>query len=74
MKEYTPKEKLKATKTMIHQHTLLFPVLLLENILRHISSINQFLNQQLDGKYVYATCQFLRVTRKVKYRCEVRPT
>ena len=56
MKGRTPKEKLKTTKSMIHHHALLFPVLLLESILKHISSINQFLQHQNGGKYVYATC------------------
>jgi putative transposase len=58
MKGCTPQEKLKTTKTMIHWHIILFPVLLLETILRHIGSINQLLKQQKGGKYVYATCLF----------------
>lgn len=57
MKGLTPKEKLRATKSMVHQHALLFPVLLLESILRRIGSINQFLKPNLGGKYVYTTCQ-----------------
>jgi hypothetical protein len=46
MKGLTPKEKLRKTKTIIHWHVLLFPVLLLEGLLRRIGSIDQFLNQQ----------------------------
>jgi hypothetical protein len=42
---------------MIHHHAPLFPVLLPETVLKHISSINQFLKQQKGGKYVYATCR-----------------
>lgn len=61
MKGYTPKDKLKATKTMLHQHIMLFPVLLLETLLRQIDNINQFLNQLLGGKYVYTTCLFLKI-------------
>jgi putative transposase len=57
MKGYTPKDKLKATKTMLHQHIMLFPVLLLETLLKQIGNINQFLNQLLGGKYVYTTCR-----------------
>ena len=57
MKGYTPKDKLKATKTMLHQHFMLFPVLLLETLLRQIDNINHFLNRLLGGKYVYTTCQ-----------------
>jgi hypothetical protein len=33
--------------------------LLPETVLKHISSINQFLKQQKGGKYVYATCLFV---------------
>jgi hypothetical protein len=53
----TPKEKLKATKVMIHQHVLLFPVLLLEGLLRKIGSLNQFLEHHQGGNYVPTTCQ-----------------
>lgn len=56
MKGLTPKAKLKATKVMVHWHILLFPVLLLEGLLRRIGSIDQFLREQLGGKYVYTTC------------------
>jgi putative transposase len=55
----TPKKKLKTTKTMVNHHVLLFPVLLLETILRHIGSINQFLKPHVGGKYVYTTCLIL---------------
>jgi putative transposase len=44
MKGCIPKEKLKATKTMVHVHVMLFPALLLETLLRKIGSINQLLN------------------------------
>jgi len=60
MKGLTPREKLKATKVMMHQHVLLFPVLLLEGLLRKIGSLNHFLRQHEGGKYVHTTCQYLR--------------
>jgi transposase len=57
MKGCTPREKLTATRVMIHEHVLLFPVLLLEGLLRKIGNPNQFLNQPQGGNYVPTTCQ-----------------
>jgi hypothetical protein len=61
---YPSGEKLIATTSLVHQHALLFAVLLLESILRPIGTINQFLKQQSGGKYVYTTCRF---TFKISY-------
>jgi len=52
MKGLTPREKLKATKVLVHDH-----VLLLEGLLRKIGSLNHFLRQHQGGKYVPTTCQ-----------------
>lgn len=60
MKGRTPKEKLKATKVLVHEHVLLFPVLLLEGLLRKIGNLNQFIRHHQGGKYVHTTCQFKR--------------
>jgi hypothetical protein len=42
MKGMTPKEKLLYTKTMVHCHVQLFPVLLLERVLTVIGTLDQF--------------------------------
>jgi hypothetical protein len=67
VKGLTPTEKLRKTKTIIHWHIMLVPVLLLETILSHIGSFNQFLKQQKGGKYIYTTCQ--KTTCTGPYRC-----
>lgn len=56
MNGLTPKEKLLASKSMIHWHVLLFPTLLLESLFKSIGPINQFLHQSIGGKYVYTKC------------------
>jgi len=53
----TPTEKPTATKVMIHQHVLLFPMLSLEGLLRKIGSLNHFLRQHQGGRYVHTTWQ-----------------
>jgi hypothetical protein len=64
MKGLTPREKLKATKVMIHDHVLLFPVLLLEGLLRKIGNLSGFLNQLQGGNYVPTTCHRSHSFRK----------
>jgi len=53
----TPSEKLKATKSMVHQHVLLFPVMLLEDAMKVAGSPQQLLSGGPGGTYVYTTCQ-----------------
>jgi len=56
MKGMTPREKLKSTKSMVHCHVQLFPVLLLETVLTVIGTPDQFLKHLLPGKYLHTTC------------------
>src|ERR1700756_111638 len=58
MRGMTPKEKLKYTKTMVHWHVQLFPVLLLEELLRVIGTPNQFFKHLIGGKYLHTMCHF----------------
>jgi len=68
MNGMTPKEKLKSTKTMITDHILNFPVILLEELMTLINPIRSILNQpQKGGKYVYTKCRLamtIRTTRE----------
>jgi hypothetical protein len=56
MRGMTPGEKLKYSKTMVHSHVQLFPVLLLESILKVVGTSN-LLKLLLDGKYLHTMCQ-----------------
>jgi hypothetical protein len=55
MRGVTPSEKLKATKSMIHQKVLLFPVMLLEDVMKVVGSPNELLTGGLGGTYVHTT-------------------
>jgi hypothetical protein len=59
MKGMTPREKRKYTKTMVHWHVQLFPVLLLERVLKVIGTPNQLFKHLIGGKYVHTICPFL---------------
>jgi hypothetical protein len=58
MNGMTPREKLRSTKSMVHCHVQLFPVLLLETVLTLIGTPNQFFKHLLPGKYLHTMCQF----------------
>lgn len=58
----TPSEKLKATKSMIHWHVLLFPVMLLEDVMKRVGLPQQLLHAYASGTYVHTTCQFLQTS------------
>ena len=57
MRGMTPREKLKSTKSMVHYHVQLFPVLLLETVLTVIGTPDQFFKHLLTGKYLHTMCQ-----------------
>jgi putative transposase len=59
MKGMTPKEKLKYTRTMVHWHVQLFPVLLLEELLRVVGTPNQFFKYLIGGKYLHTMCHVM---------------
>jgi hypothetical protein len=59
MNEFTPKDKLLASKTMIHWHVLLFPTLFPVSVFKSISPFSQFLNQSIGGKYVCTRCRII---------------
>jgi putative transposase len=61
MKGKTPGEKLKGTGTMVHEHVLLFPVMLLEDLQKVVGSGNELLLGAKGGQYVYDTCQNTKV-------------
>ena len=58
MRGMTPGEKLKYSKTMVHTHVQLFPVLLLESVLKIVGTFDP-LKLLLSGKYLHTMCQFL---------------
>jgi len=60
MRGRTPRERLKETKSMINEHLLLFPVLLLEDVQKVIGSGQELLLDAKSGQYVYATCLWRR--------------
>lgn len=57
MRGLTPREKLKATKSMVHAHVMLFPVMLLEDVMKVVGSPSELLSGLFGGTYVYTTCQ-----------------
>lgn len=58
MRGMTSKEKLKYSKTMVHSHVQLFPVLLLESVLKIVGTFDP-LKLLLSGKYVHTMCQLI---------------
>ena len=52
----TPKEKLIASKTMIQNHVIQFPVLLMEYVLKSIGAFTASLKLLKAGKYVHTKC------------------
>ena len=54
----TPKEKLKASKTIIQNHVLQFPVLLMENVIKSVGVFTALLKLLKAGKYVHTKCHF----------------
>jgi len=52
----TPEEKLKASKTIIQNHVLQFPVLLMENVLKSVGVFTAVLKLLRTGKYVHTKC------------------
>jgi len=61
MRGMTPREKLKSTKSMVHYHVQLFPVLLLETVLTVIGTPDQFFKHLLTGKYLHTMCRKWRI-------------
>ena len=62
----TPKEKLKASKTIIQNHVLQFPVLLMENVIKSVGVFTALLKLLKAGKYVHTKCQYLdKGTREI---------
>jgi putative transposase len=53
----TPQEKLIASNTMINKHVLLFPVLLMEYVLKSLGTFTALLKLIKTGKYVPTVCQ-----------------
>ena len=43
---------------MIHDHVLLYPVVLLEDVEHRMGTAHELLGKALGGKYVYTTRQF----------------
>src|SRR5919108_1725017 len=66
MRGMTPGEKLKYSKTMVHSHVQLFPVLLLESILKVVGTSN-LLKLLLDGKYLHTMCLLKSLDFPVSY-------
>jgi len=52
----TPQEKLKTAKSMIHDHVIQFPVLLMENVLKSLGTFTALLKLLRTGKYVPTKC------------------
>jgi putative transposase len=52
----TPKEKLIASKTMIQNHVIQFPVLLMDYVLKSIGTFTASLKFLKAGKYVHTKC------------------
>jgi len=43
---------------MIHSHVLLFPVMLLEDVVKRVGLAQQLLQTYASGTYVHTTCHF----------------
>jgi hypothetical protein len=59
MQGRTPQERLGDAHTMVHDHVLLYPVMLLEDVEHRMGTAHELLGKALGGKYVYTTCQLL---------------
>ncbi len=57
MEGKTPREKLASSRTLIHGHVLLYPVMLLEDVFQVTGSSGALLQGNESGKYVHTTCQ-----------------
>lgn len=70
MNGLTPDEKLKKSKIIINPHVLLFPVILMENLLKTAGIITMFLKSK-TGKYVPTKCQLtiLIIINNILYNC-----
>ena len=54
----TPQERLREAHTLIHDHVLLYPVVLLEDVEHRMGTAHELLGKGLGGKYVYTTRLF----------------
>jgi len=52
----TPSEKLASYHTLTHEHVLLYPVMLLEDVFNVVGSSDTLLKSEKGGKYVHTTC------------------
>jgi hypothetical protein len=43
---------------MIHHHVLLYPVVLMEDVMRKVGIITEILRVNQGGKYVFTKCHF----------------
>jgi len=59
MKGLTPFMKLKERDSMIHHHVLLYPVVLMEDVIGKVGIITEILRVDQGGKYVFTKCQII---------------
>jgi putative transposase len=71
MQGRTPYEKFKSMPKMIHDHVLLFPVVLMEDLQKVVGSGKELLMQTKSGQYVYSTCQTQRSNKRISRLNEV---
>ena len=57
MRGRTPREKLASCRTLVHEHVLLFPVVLLEDLDRVAGGSGVLPQGHRGGKYVHTTCR-----------------
>ena len=53
----TPREKLLSSHALIHEHVLLYPVVLMEDMFQMTGPPGLLLEEHRGGKYVHTTCQ-----------------
>ncbi len=57
----TPREKLVSSHTLIHDHVLSYPVVLMEDVFQMTGPPGLLLEEERGGKYVYTTCLVLHL-------------
>ena len=63
----TPREKLLSSHALIHEHVLLYPVVLMEDVFQLTGPPGLLLEEHRGGKYVHTTCQRIQRERRDRW-------
>ena len=73
MKGRTPLMKLKEKSSMFHHHVLLYPVVLMEDVIGKVGIITDILRVNQGGKYVFTKCLSRRYNEMLIFSVNMAP-